>query len=147
LPNIPEDYYFDETLINKAILTFTMYMLKRFDFEEIINRRRNNYIHLLNRLSGNPKIDILFSNLPTGVCPLVFPIIVNKRDEVCAILNQHVIDATAWWAGYYNGLDWESYPDACFLKNNLIALPIHQDLSQSDIDFIAEKLIQIMNNT
>jgi dTDP-4-amino-4,6-dideoxygalactose transaminase len=121
-------------------------MLKRFDSEEIINRRRNNYIHLLNRLSGNPGINILFSKLPAGVCPLVFPIIVSKRDEVCAILNHHAIDAMGWWAGYYNGLDWESYPDACFLKNNLIALPIHQDLSQSDIDFIAEKLIQIMDN-
>jgi dTDP-4-amino-4,6-dideoxygalactose transaminase len=123
----------------------TKYMMKRFDFEEIINRRRNNYIHLLNRLSGNPRINILFSKLPAGVCPLVFPIIVSKRDEVCAMLNQQAIDATAWWAGYYNGLDWAKYPDACFLKNNLIALPIHQDLSLSDLDFIAEKLILIMD--
>jgi perosamine synthetase len=144
-PDMPDNYYFDETLINKAMSAVTKYMMKRFDFEEIINRRRNNYIHLLNRLSGNPRINILFSKLPAGVCPLVFPIIVSKRDEVCAMLNQQAIDATAWWAGYYNGLDWAKYPDACFLKNNLIALPIHQDLSLSDLDFIAEKLILIMD--
>lgn len=146
LPGMPDNYFYDENLNNKAMSTVTTYMLKRFDFEEIINKRRNNYIHLLNRLSGNPNINILFNKLPAGVCPLLFPIIVSKRDKVCTILNQQAIDATAWWAGYYNGLDWTKYPDACFLKNNLIALPIHQDLRQTDIDFIADKLIQIMEN-
>jgi dTDP-4-amino-4,6-dideoxygalactose transaminase len=145
LPGIPSNYYYDEKMSDKSISIMTRRILERLNSEEIIKRRRDNYTHLLTLLLGNPKINIPFKKLPAGVCPLFFPIIINKRDEVCVMLNRKAIDAIAWWAGYYKNLDWRKYPDAVYLKNSLMALPIHQDLSISDIEYIAKSLIQSMD--
>jgi perosamine synthetase len=142
---MPSSYYYDEKMSDKAMTIMTRRILERLNSEEIIKRRRDNYTHLLTLLLGNPKINMPFKKLPAGVCPLFFPIIINKRNEVCSMLNLKAIDATAWWAGYYKNLDWEKYPDAVYLKNSLMALPIHQDLSTSDIEYIAKSLIQSMD--
>lgn len=140
-PEMPYSYYYDENLSDRKISKITKRMLGTFDVPSIVSRRCDNFITYLRLLSDVKKIKPLFKGLPDGVCPLFFPITVNNREELCRELNEQSIDAVAFWSGYHRDLPWDDFPDACFLKENLLALPVHHQLNTEHIRFIAEKVI------
>lgn len=143
-PELPESYYYDERDNNIGLSTVTRRLLETVDFVYVKNIRRKNFSLLLHLLSEQPNIKPLFSKLPEGVCPLFFPLVLQNgnRDEVCLRLNNEAIHSTPWWAGYHRELPWLDFPDACYLKDRLIVLPVHQGLSSKEITFIAEMLLK-----
>jgi dTDP-4-amino-4,6-dideoxygalactose transaminase len=143
-PDMPSNFYYDERLNNDDISRITERMLRTFDAVEIRSRRRRNFLRYLDLLSSAEGAELLYRELPEGVCPLHFPIIVPERGRVCRELNALSIDATAWWSGYHRSLPWAEYPDACFLKDHLLVLPVHQGLSDNHIGFICETLLRII---
>lgn len=118
-------------------------MLATFDVSKIVNMRRKNFLRYAECLSGHNKLIPLYKELPVGVCPLYYPIIVENREQICRELNMLGIDATAWWAGYHRSLPWAEYPDACFIKNKVLVLPVNQHLEAVHIEFIVKKLLEI----
>jgi len=145
LPDMPSSFYYDERLDNRDISAITDRMLRTFDPGEIISKRRQNFVRYLELMSSNGDVKPLYDELPDGVCPLHFPVFVPEREKVCRELNALSIDATAWWSGYHRSLPWREYPDACFLKDHLLALPVHQNLSIKHIETICETLTEILN--
>ncbi len=139
---LPASYYYDDRFNNKGLSTITKRLLGTFDFVSIKNVRRENFILLLHLLSEQPHIKPLYSELPEGVCPLFFPLVVRKGDiyELCVKLNNSAIHSIPWWAGYHRELPWQYFPDACYLKDHLVVLPVHQGLGPKEINFIAETL-------
>jgi dTDP-4-amino-4,6-dideoxygalactose transaminase len=95
-------------------------------------------------LSDPKDFKILYADLPEGVCPLSFPVIISNRDELILKLRQLSIDAVAWWKGYHKGLKWDEFPEARFLKDNVLTLPVHQDLSDEDINYIGKNFLQVI---
>lgn len=142
--DMPSSYYYDEKLSNRKISKITEHMLRTFDVSEIVSKRRANFCKYLELLSGVKGVEPLYKELLIGVCPLYFPIIVNKRKQVCQKLNALSICAIAWWSGYHSSLPWTEYPDARFLKENLLILPVHHQLQEGHIEFIAQKLLDIV---
>jgi hypothetical protein len=57
-------------------------------------------------------------------------------------MTAELIAVAPWWAGYHPDLPWDEYPDTCFLKDNLLTLPVHQQLNREDILFIADRLLK-----
>lgn len=143
-PDIPRNYYYDDRMNNLEVSAITRRFLKSFDFNHIKKQRRENFKHYKNLLSGRPGIKPLFAELTEGVCPLYFPIVIRNRNEICAKLNKESIAAIAWWSGYHKGVHWKEYPDACFLKNNLLALPVHQNLNKKQITYIIKTLLKMV---
>ena len=142
-PELPNSYYYDEQISNKGISAISQWLLSSFDYMSIKNIRRKNYLLMLSLLSGKDFIKPLFPSLPEDVCPLCFPVIIENcdRDELCLNLNSAAIQTPPWWAGFHRALEWNNYPEACYLKNNLIVLPIHQDLGPKEVHYIAEILL------
>lgn len=138
---MPEDYYYSSEITNRAMSSVTKRAIGRFDFKAITEKRRANFKRFLEILPANGKILPLFGNLPPGVCPLHFPVVITERNRVCAKLNEKSIDAIPWWAGYHRELSWKEFDEARFLKDSLLALPIHQDLDENDVEFIADNLL------
>lgn len=143
-PDIPSNFYYDEKLNDSAISGITRRMLGTFNPSEIITKRRRNFNRYLELRSSIEGLEPLYSELPDGVCPLHFPVIVSERERVCKELNALSIDATAWWSGYHRSLPWTEYPDACFLKDHLLVLPVHQGLSDKHIELICKTLKHIL---
>lgn len=143
-PDMPLNDYYDTTLDNQDISGISKRMLRTFDGVEICSRRRKNFLRYLDLLSSCEGAEPLYKELPEGACPLHFPVFVSRRDAVCRELNSLSIDAIAWWSGYHRSLPWPEYPDACLLKDRLLALPVHQGLSEDHIAFICEKLRRIV---
>jgi dTDP-4-amino-4,6-dideoxygalactose transaminase len=143
-PDIPTSYYYDEKLSEKKISFLTKHMLKSFNTEHVIARRRKNFSTLLALLSQCGNVELLFKQLPNGVCPLSFPIIFENRDQMRSRLSERGIDAGAWWKGYHRSLPWNDFPDACFLKDHVLTLPVHQDLDERAVDYIAKTVGEVL---
>ena len=146
MPEMPTSYYYDEEVSNKGISAVSNYLMKIFDVDSIIHRRRKNFLKLLAMLSGHKGFEILYTDLPAGVCPLSFPLIVSNRAELILKLRQLSIDAVAWWKGYHKGLQWDEFPEARLLKDNILTLPVHQDLSDEDVDYIGKSFLRLVKD-
>jgi len=83
--------YYDIDRISESIIYNSNY-------GAIIERRRENYQVLLEKLNGIDTIQVPFPVLPDDVTPLFFPILVKKnRDKLRTFLSQHQIYCPIHW--------------------------------------------------
>jgi dTDP-4-amino-4,6-dideoxygalactose transaminase len=145
LPEMPESYYYDVSIQNMKASAITRFLINHTSSESISDRRRMNYERLLILIGESDNFKILHKNLPAGVCPLYFVVIVKNSDEVSAKLNEMGIVSIKWWSGFHKAFDWRDFPEACNLKQNVLVLPIHQQLTKKNIDYIADIFLSITN--
>jgi len=139
-PDMPSHYYFEPRLQDAPISFLASRPLGGFNVKETVAARRRNFEIYLETLSGLPGVQPLFSDLCESTCPLSMPLVVNNRDALAAALVKEGISATPWWAGYHSKLDWVDCADACYLKDHVLSLPLHQYLHSTDIKHISERL-------
>lgn len=140
LPNIPVQYYFDPMYRNASISRLTERSLRYYSISNTIEKRRSNFLTYL-KLFQNSKIECIYNDLPDGVCPFAFPVVVRMRDQICDHLNEFGIPTTPWWKGFHQRLDWTDFSETMALKEEVLALPLHQYLEQAHVAEIAERLI------
>jgi perosamine synthetase len=145
-PDIPNDYYYQNNLNRRKICNLTKFMLKHWDSNQIMQIRRSNYQRYLRAFADQQNIKPLFNELPEGVCPLNFPVLVDKSKYINSQLNHRSIDSYAWWAHFHRNCSWPDYPEACYLKNNVLALPVHHQLSERHIDYIIRQVNEVLVN-
>jgi dTDP-4-amino-4,6-dideoxygalactose transaminase len=137
-PDIPNGYYFDPATADWGMSRMTRSLLCGVDGEIIVERRRKNYSKLYSEISNLRGISQLLGDLPAGVCLLGLPIRVRDRSQWISRLRASHIDAYPWWSGYHRGIDWNEFPEACRLKDEVVLLPVHQQLSTAHMDHIAK---------
>lgn len=142
-PDMPSDYYFDERLAGLDVSRITAGILRRVAPERVRSARRRNYTRLSELLAGVPEIRPLFGGLPPGVCPLVFPLLVDDRRTWLAALHARGVPAIGWWAGFHRGLLWDEVPEACELKSRVIALPVHHEMRFDAVDYVGNTVRQL----
>lgn len=143
-PDMLPGMYYDDKLNNQCLSFISKLMLPLFDAKHIVTKRRENYNLMLSLFQLNNSIEPLFKKLPPGVCPLHFPVLVKDRDEVAMKLCSKGINSRPWWRGYHRQLPWKDFPESCFLKNRLLTLPIHQELSPDGIAYIASNFMKLV---
>lgn len=146
-PDMLADYYFDPMFSQTRISKLTKKLLFTYNPLDMVDVRRENFNLVLEGLKDVEAATPLFHSLPQGVCPLSFPVLVSNQEIVCKALNDARIDATPWWSGYHSGVDWSDQETACFLKDHLISLPIHQYLKPEQINYMTEMLKNVLQNT
>ena len=142
-PEMPKSYYYDEGIENMTASTITQYILRGTCPESVVQRRRQNYFRLYKAVEKSNLFKSLYQNLPEGVCPLYLPVIVENRERACLRLNEMGIAAVQWWAGFHRAFDWVKFPEARFLKEHLLAMPIHQQLTDDKMNYIANQIVKM----
>jgi perosamine synthetase len=106
------------------------------DFPAIVERRRQNYRYLRDRLHDiAPPV---FADLPAGVCPHSYPLQApNKPALVAQFLARGVEAVNLWFPNHARGPR-EPYPEAEDLRRTVLELPCHQDLTPQAIGRVAE---------
>jgi perosamine synthetase len=142
---IRQDMYYDDRKMNgRAMSKQTERMLGAFHPEELKEIRRNNYNLLLNMLRDSKSLTVLFPELPEGVCPLNLPILVENRDALQIEMYKRGVDAGAFWKGYHASFPLHDFPEAQYLKDHVLALPIHQELDDCQVRYIADTLHDVL---
>jgi perosamine synthetase len=134
---MPRSYYFTDSVRGVSMSRCARGSTRRAHRDLIGLTRRRNFLRLLDRLNRAGLTGPLKS-LPEGVCPLTMPILVEDRDAAVRALSSRGIEVIPWWAGGHRSVQLQEFPEAKFLKEHVIALPVHQQLTEADIDFIAE---------
>jgi hypothetical protein len=111
------------------------FLLRRLVDEDVARKRRANYQLLLDKL-GTQVLEP-FAELPAGASPFAFPLETERKAEVLAELFDQGIAAPDWWSIPHSSLPAERYPRAKALRERVVGLPVHQELTRRDIDRIA----------
>jgi dTDP-4-amino-4,6-dideoxygalactose transaminase len=113
---------------------YSRFVLDRYDTGDIAARRRHNYEVL--RRALDPWVAPPFSELPAGASPMCFPVSTTRKREVIARLAELGIDVLDFWSHAHPLLDQERYPFVAELRQRIVGLPVHQDLTPADLDRI-----------
>lgn len=138
----PDSYLFVENLCSWGISGLARSIISRTDFDQIKNSRRKNFEYLLNYFLKNERGVLLFTELPPGVCPLFFPIILEsseQRETIYKTLKSRGVITHPWWDKFHPAVKWDEFPDSIYLKTRLFGLPIHQDLTIKHLDLVIKE--------
>jgi len=135
----PDSNLFVENLCSWGISGLSKRIIDRTNFEEIKNVRRRNFEYLLNYFHKNERGILPFNELPPGVCPLFFPIILEsaeKSETLYTMLKNKGVVTHPWWDRFHPAVQWDEFPDVVYLKTRFFGIPIHQDLTLNHIDLM-----------
>ena len=124
--------------VDLAMSRMSERLLTRMDFATIKQRRVDNYRQLSER--RGPEVIQVFPELPHGVCPLFFPVIVADKHAAADALRARGVDALEFWNDSVEPGGHEMSADTRFLRRHVLELPIHQDLTTRHIDHIARQV-------
>jgi len=116
-------------------------LLRRFDFDRIRRARIDNFRQLAARLQG--KVTPLYKDLASGACPLFYPIVVNDKAAAANALRQRGVEALQFWNHSASTTDRDASDSVRYLRSHVLALPIHQDLSERQLAYMADQVTQL----
>jgi dTDP-4-amino-4,6-dideoxygalactose transaminase len=132
------DIGFNLDEVDLAMSRVSQRLLARFDYDAVRRIRVANYRRLADHLDGFA--EPVFSSVPEGTCPLFFPLLVHDKHATADRLRARGVDALEFWNDSCEPGGHEMGPDARFLREHVLELPIHQDLTARHIDHIATQV-------
>jgi dTDP-4-amino-4,6-dideoxygalactose transaminase len=141
-----EDFDFTSRILEWRISDFSRAVISRIEWRSIAERRRRNYRRLAEGLDGLHAGRVIRPAVPDSTCPLVLPIEVDDSERVSIALDRCRINSAVWWNERHAAVDWEQFPDAARLKDRVLALPVHQDMSDAQVDYVATELRRILTS-
>ncbi|MGN0141598.1 MAG: aminotransferase class I/II-fold pyridoxal phosphate-dependent enzyme [Roseburia sp.] len=113
-------------------------LLQYFSVGEMVEKRKKNYLWVSQYYRNHPKrgISPVFKN--TDFVPLVFPIYVEKRDELRRYLMEHQIYCAVHWPLEGTGLCGDV--DAEHKSAHILSLPIDQRYGEAHMEYLCRIL-------
>lgn len=136
LAPLAEDDRFDPRTADWAMSAVSRRIASGVNPDEVRHRRRANFERLTEGLRQVSSVRPLIATLPPGACPVVCPMVTDRRNELYAALRSSGIAAIPWWAGCHEAIDWAGFPTARRLKQSIVALPVHQMLGDAHMDYM-----------
>ena len=106
------------------------------NFERIVSTRRRNFLHLQSLLSD--LAPTVFDRLPDGVCPLFYPFVTARKIELWRQLESKGVQAVLFWLPRQFAPARGDFPEVDQLRETVLELPCHQDMSPADIERLAQ---------
>jgi perosamine synthetase len=138
----PDSYIFNENISSWGMSAMSKAILGQTDFERVKDVRRKNFQYLLKYFLEYERGELPFRELPSGICPLFFPIILESaetREKIYKALKSRGVTTHPWWDRFHHDVPWKEFPDAAYLKERLFGLPIHQDLTYDHLDHVIDE--------
>ena len=130
--------HFNRAHVDMGISPLTLRIARAQNMERIVERRRRNYFFLLGRLRDvSPP---LFNELPPGVCPLFYPIVVEDKPEILQRLWSAGIHAVDFWRDHHPACLAADFPEVTYLRRSLVEIPCHQDLDPETLTRMAQRV-------
>jgi dTDP-4-amino-4,6-dideoxygalactose transaminase len=110
-------------------------VLRNQDFPGIVERRRRNYFLLYAMLRDvAPPVT---GELAPGVCPLFYPVRMRNKAAAMARLLSRGVETVDFWRVRHPAVAAGLFPEADDLRESVLELPVHQDLSPADAEHVA----------
>lgn len=109
-------------------------------FEAIAQKRRDRAIELSARIRSIKGTRVAFDDPECGDSPLALPVWVADAGKLTAYLEDYGIETARWWADLPSGADPHFFRASARAAHQLIQLPVHTELTDDDLDYIAGAL-------
>jgi dTDP-4-amino-4,6-dideoxygalactose transaminase len=129
---------FDVNKVDVGMSPFGDYVARRLNYAQIVDRRRQNFLQLLDRLQG--VVPFVREDLDEGVCPLFCPILVSDKRATAQALQAAGVEAVEFWNFGDSQAETRIHGAAQFLRRHVLELPIHQAVTPERIDYIADRV-------
>jgi dTDP-4-amino-4,6-dideoxygalactose transaminase len=134
------DIGFEPGAVDFAMSPVSQWLLDRLDFARIRRQRVENFRRLAVALDDH--VVRVFDNLGDGICPLFFPIMVRDKHSAAEALRSRGVDALEFWnTSSESGSEMSA--NARLLRNQVLELPIHQDLTPRHVEYTARQVSQV----
>ena len=112
------------------------------DLSSIKSTRARNYRKWLQRINDIEGITPMYPSLPNGICPHNLPILISDglREKLYFKLADEGVPVVALYYRMIPELPQEGFKDAHYVSENILNLPVHQDITLEDIDLMANLL-------
>jgi hypothetical protein len=117
-------------------------ILRSIDPVQVVERRRENFKYLLDHLDLKKRFVV--DQLPSGVCPLFFPIFVENKESAYRDLMARGIETVNFWGIPHPATPPGVYGEVEYLRAHLLEVPIHQDLHQGHLDYMVQSLMEAL---
>jgi len=151
-PGFAEDIAATELRSPPEIDSLTLKLLNVYgqNLQAFVQARRNNYRVLEGTVTAQCSIARpLFSFLPEGSCPYLFPLIVpsSQAEHVHHALNKIGVPAQSWPDLPPEVKERpENHSDAHQLRNSLLTIPVHQGISPAQCHSMSERLTSVLKD-
>jgi len=137
-PRISDDLISEESLRR----------LYRFDRVSIARIRRGNYRLLSEKIRDFPNLRPLYNELPKGIVPMNLPVIIENinRNDIYFKLLDRKIETTALYYRIIEQIDKKQFPISYDISDHILNLPIHQDITAEDIEYMASGLKEVLES-
>lgn len=137
--------HFNRAHVDMGVSPLTLKIAHALDMADIVEKRRRNYFFLLGRLRdvSTP----LFNELPPGVCPLFYPLVVDDKAAVLEKLTAAGISVVDFWRDYHPACDPKEFPEVMRLRNSIVEIPCHQDLDPDVMSRVAQVVRDVLIET
>lgn len=135
------DDAFDANGVSLRMSSLSRHLLGRFDYAGIRARRRENFSDLKTLLAG--EATPVRTDLPPGMCPLFFPILVPDKKAAARALWARGIGAVEFWNRGDPAATGARHADVDFLREHVLELPIHQDVRPPHLEYMAGEVRRI----
>ncbi len=137
----PSGNTFKDEVRNWGMSKTSSAIISGAEFSDIKMRRRANFSYLLERFGSDERFVLPIRFLPDGVCPLLFPVLVEERDQIYRELKERGYAGYDWWGGFHPAVRWDEFPEAVQLKQKVFGIPVHQSLRGLHLDAMVQELI------
>ncbi|ASJ71510.1 DegT/DnrJ/EryC1/StrS family aminotransferase [Granulosicoccus antarcticus] len=132
-------------VFGQGISAFSRRLLENADADEVRRLRRANHALWVKLISELDTVGIVNRDLPEGACPLYFVVQVKSPKECVRRLARLDIEAFNWWQNLSPRIPWPEFPNARQFKQSLLALPVHQQLTDANIIHMAHCLSLVID--
>ncbi len=136
--------HFNRAHVDLGMSPLTLKIALAQDLPRIVEARRRNYFFLLGRLRD--VAPPLFAELPPGVCPLFYPLLVEDKLELMARLRARGIETIDFWRRFHPACDPKEFPEVASLRRRVLEIPCHQDLTPEVMEGIAGAVREALND-
>lgn len=128
---------------NLSITALHQYL--RTDLHATARVRKANFRYYLKHLPQLSGIDWLFPELPEGIVPLNFPILIRegKREPFYFSLIDKGVTVVSLYYQLIQEIDENTFPAAYAISRSILNLPTHQDIEQHDLDSVIQAVIEV----
>ncbi len=134
--------HFDRGHVDLGMSAFARRIALAQDHAAIVEARRRNFFFLLGRL--REVAPPLFNQLPPGVCPLFYPLVVEEKAEVMARLRARGVETIDFWRHFHPACDAGAFPEVAELRRTVLELPVHQDLTPERMAVVADEVRSVV---
>lgn len=118
-------------------------VFSKSDIQKINQKRISNYTLLAKEVSKIQGVRLLYpNNLPNGITPHNLPILVENglREKLYFKLIEEDVPVTALYYCMISEIEKTDFPNAHYVAENILNLPIHQEISEHNLKEMVEKI-------